>query len=452
MEHSVPQYVRDSAPVPLTNRVNWRKSTFPAYAGIFLWVGFYLKLAEPTIQYAPVAEYLFALFVAGLLCFGLYYYVPAILGMQTGQPLYVVGTSTFGTAGGYLVPGLLMGFLQIGWVAVVGSVAASFIMNGLHRSSKSLFSVFVIAWIYGLGWFAIKGIHHVGRIAKIINWVPLFMILIVFWANKSGIPDYRPAHPDSILGCLNAISVVIGFFATAGAAGADFGMNNGSRRDVVLGGLCGIVGGALIAGGLPVLSVAGYLGRGAGAPSYDYSASIASVGRLSPVMFFLFAAASMVPTCFSSFIGANSFRTILPFIPRNLSAFLVLTASVLLAVTGVASNLVGFFGFVAASFGPICGAMVADYLLAGRRWSGPRVGVNWAGCVAWLVGFLVGIPEFIPRLPAAWVKADNPSGLYSFAVGFLVYFALAVAGLRPPLIEMPVDLDRSSFAKGIVNL
>jgi cytosine permease len=106
-----------------------------------------------------------------------------------------------------------------------------------------------------------------------------------------------------------------------------------------------------------------------------------------------------------------------------------------LAVTGVANNLVGFFSLVAASFGPICGAMVADYIRSGRRWSGPRMGINWAGCIAWILGFLVGIPEHLPGIPAAWVRADNPSGLYSFVVGFLVYLVLAKAGLRPPVVE-----------------
>ncbi|MGZ8269511.1 MAG: response regulator transcription factor [Burkholderiales bacterium] len=38
-----------------------------------------------------------ALIVAGLLCFALYYYAPAMLGMQTRLQLYIVGTSTFGT-------------------------------------------------------------------------------------------------------------------------------------------------------------------------------------------------------------------------------------------------------------------------------------------------------------------------------------------------------------------
>jgi cytosine permease len=431
----VPQYVSRSVPVPLGSRVPWYKSTFPTYAGIFLWVGFYLKIAEPTIGYASVSICLWGLLVAGLLCFGLYYYVPATLGMQSGHPLYVVGTSTFGTTGGYLIPGLMMGLLQIGWVAVVGAVSADFIMKGLNQTSRALSSIIIVVWIYSLGWVAIKGIHHVARVARFLNWVPLIMIIIVFFANRQGITSYRPPHSDATTGFLNVLTIVIGYFATAGAAGADFGMNNRNKKDILLGGIFGIVCGALIAGGLPTLSVAGYLARGAEPQSYDYAAAIASVGALAPVMFFLFAAASMVPTCFSSFIASNSFSTMLPKIPRPVSTFAALTVSVLLAVTGVANNLVGFFSLVAASFGPICGAMVADYLTSGRRWAGPRLGINWAGCIAWLVGFLVGIPEHIPGLPAAWVKADNPSGLYSFIVGFVVYFVLAKAGLQSPVAE-----------------
>ena len=77
MERSVPQYVHCSVPVPRASRVPWYKSTFPAYGGIFLWVGFYLKLAEPTIGSASLSVCLWGLLLAGLLCFGLYYYVPA---------------------------------------------------------------------------------------------------------------------------------------------------------------------------------------------------------------------------------------------------------------------------------------------------------------------------------------------------------------------------------------
>ncbi len=422
MEPNVPEYVKRSVPVPQTARVPWYKSTFPSYFGIFLFVGYYLKLAGPTIGYASPTVVLWGLVVAGLLCFGLYYYVPAMLGMQTGRTLYVVGTSTFGTTGGFLIPGILMGLLQVGWVAVDAALAAGFMMKGLGMTSRTLYSVIALVWLYTLGWVAIKGINYVAQVAKILNWVPFLVMLIVLWANRSGIPSYQPPQHQPLTGFLNALLITIGFFATAGAAGTDFGMNNRNRGDIVLGGLTGIAAGAVIAGGISVLSVAGFLGRQASTVDFDYTAAIASVGALAPVMFFLFAAACLVPTCFSAFIAANSFSTMLPKISRPVSTLAGVTLSAVLTITGLADNLIGFFSIIAASFGPVCGAMAADYLLAGRRWSGPRRGINWAGYIAWVVGFLVGMPDHIPGLPAALVKADNPSELYAFAAGFVVVY------------------------------
>ncbi|MGH9652152.1 MAG: cytosine permease [Bryobacteraceae bacterium] len=450
MSRALPDYVGLSSPVPGANRAPWYRSTFPTYAGIFLWVGFYLTLAGPTLAYASPAVCLWGVLLAGFLCFALYYYAPAMLGMQTGRSLYVVGSSTFGVTGGYIMPGLLMGLLQVGWVAVIASVACSFIMKGLNQTSKTLFIILVIIWVYSLGWVAIKGIRHVGHVAKFSNWVPLIMIIIVFWANKGGISHYAAPHKDSWTGFLNMLAIVIGYFATAGAAGADFGMNNRNRKDVVFGGILGIVVGALIAGGLPILSVAGYLGRHAGPRTYDYSAAIATVGTLAPAMFFLFAAASIVPTCFSSFIASNSFSTMLPRIPRSASTLVAISVSALLAITGVASNLVGFFGIVGASFGPICGAMAADYLGSGMRWSGPRYGVNWAGYIAWAVGFFIGIPDHIPGMPTAWVNADNPSPLYAFIAGFVVYLILAQLGLRPRLMD--ASMSKSKIGDSAIEM
>ena len=79
MERTVPDYISRSAPVPTAARVPWYSSTFPTYFGIFLWVGFYLKLAEPTIGYASISLSLLALLLAGMLCFALYYWAPAML-------------------------------------------------------------------------------------------------------------------------------------------------------------------------------------------------------------------------------------------------------------------------------------------------------------------------------------------------------------------------------------
>jgi cytosine permease len=446
-EKMTPPYIRFSVSVPSADRTPWYKNTFPTYAGVFLWVGFYLKLGGPTIAYASIAVCLAALFTAGCLCVALYYYVPAMLGMKTGCPLYVVGSSTFGAVGGYLMPGLLMGFLQVGWVAATASVAVDFILKGLNLNSKIFSAVLLIVWIYGLAWVAIKGIHQVARVANIFNCVTLAMILIVFWENRRGIPAYTPPFHHPLFGFLNVLAVTIGYFATGGAAGADFGMHNRNRRDVILGGAFGILGGVLIAGGLPLLSVAGYVGPSGGSPNFEYASAIASVGGLAPIMFFLFAAACLVPTCFATFIASNSFRSMLPQIPRTLSTLAGVTVSAVLAISGAVNDLIGFFVIVGASFGPICGAMAADYLLAGKTWAGPRRGVNWAGYIAWAVGFLIGIPDHLPGLPPAWVEADNPAVLYSFFVGFVVYWTLAKLGLQPPL--MMVDKEHPAATNAI---
>jgi cytosine permease len=436
MASHLPSYIRSSVPVPLTKRTAWYRSTFPAYAGVFLWIAFYRGMAGATLDRASVGVCLLGLLVAGLLCFALYYFAPAMLGMLTGRPLYVVGSSMFGTTGGYLMPGLLMGVLQLGWFAVSTSIATEFIMRGLHQQSKALFIVIALLWAYGLALIALKGIGYVARVAQVVNWVPMFMIAIVFWKNMGGIASYQPPQHDPWGGFVTIIDMVIGFFATAGAAGADFGMNNRNREDVSLGGLTGIALSILLAGGLPVLSVAGHIAATSGPANYDYAATIASVGALAPAMFFMFAAASVAPTCFCTLIASNSFATMLPKIPRPVSTLAGVTIGALLAITGMAQNLVGFFGIVGASFGPICGAIAADYLLAGKKWSGPREGVNWAGYLSWAVGFGVGILNRIPGVPVGLIKFDRPAGLVSFIVAFIVYFGLAKAGWLPPVIPL----------------
>ena len=435
MSTDLPNYVKASIPNPAENRAVWYRNTFPSYAGVFLWVGFYLELAGPTISRASIGVCLLGLLVAGLLCFGLYYYPSAMLGMQTGRPLYVVATSTFGATGGYFMPGLLMGLLQLGWFAVATSVATEFIMKGIHKESKAVFTIIALVWAYGLSLVAIRGIRYVARLALVLNWIPMIMILILFWANKDGIARYQPAHNDSWGGFVNMLSIVIGFFATAGAAGADFGMNSRNRRDVVLGGLWGIAFPILFVGGLAILSVAGHIVKVGGAPTYDYTNAVGSFLSLAPVMFFLFAAASLSPTCFCCFIAANSLATMLPRIPRSLSTLIGVTIGAILAVTRVAENLIGFFAIVGASFGPICGAIAADYILGGGKWSHPRPGINWPGYIAWAGGFIVGILNHIPGVPDTWVKANRPDALYSFLSGFVIYYLLSKAGLRPAVVS-----------------
>jgi cytosine permease len=213
-------------------------------------------------------------------------------------------------------------------------------------------------------------------------------------------------------------------------------MNNRNEGDVRKGGLIGIALAILYAGGLPILSVLG--ARGLDATSgLTYDAAIGSLGgTLASATFLLFAITSIPSACFCAFIAGNSFSTMIPGVKRISSMMAGVTVAILLAITGVAENLIGFFTIVGASFGPICGAMTADYLLSGRKWTGPREGVSIAGYAAWALGFLVGILPFLPVSEDLKAMAQ-PAVVYSYITGFVVYAVLAKAGLEPKTVPMP---------------
>jgi cytosine permease len=125
------------------------------------------------------------------------------------------------------MPGLLMGLLQIGWFAVATFFAADFILKGLGVHSEPMTTTFVAAgvvWGCLMAWVGVKGIRYVAKISLVLNAIPLLMLLIVFFQTAGGIPRYQvPAGQDTPFVAFTAVlAIVIGFFATGGAAGADF--------------------------------------------------------------------------------------------------------------------------------------------------------------------------------------------------------------------------------------
>src|SRR5438270_5624138 len=151
----LPDYISKAVPNPANNRAPWYKNTAPTYAGVFLWIVFYREIAGGTLDQGGVGVCLLALLVAGLISYGLFYYVPGMLGMKTGYPLYVVGSSTFGTSGGYIMPGLLMGLLQIGWFAVGTFYSTTYILKGFGRDATPgtlTFGIVAVLWGFIMGY------------------------------------------------------------------------------------------------------------------------------------------------------------------------------------------------------------------------------------------------------------------------------------------------------------
>jgi len=449
----LPDYVSMAKPNPLENRAPWYKNTAPTYAGIFLWFVFWNKMASGGtdtpggVLGQGLGTAILGLIVAALLCHFLFYLVPGLFGMKTGLPLYVVGTSTYGVQGGFLMPGFLMGVLQFGWLGV-NSYFSSLALAPLFGGSQAAQIIIAIVWAAVAAFVGLKGIQYVAKVATFLPLIPLVILVIMiaktiggiggFEAEKlvaAGAAEGSEAIGLSFFGVIAlCITYVVGFFATAGAAGVDFGMNNKDEKNVQMGGLIGIALAAIIAGGAAILIAAGAFGA-----SGKYGLITADVDFMSRVMGspgagktfgLLLAVAAFPPACFSSFIAANSFKTTLPKVNPFISVGVGTAVSILLAVTGWAGDVESVFFVIGAAFGPVCGAMMVDYLLSGKKWAGPRAGWNLAGWISWVVGFIVGMAPLVglANIPAA--------PLVAFFVGAVLYFILAKAGLESKVVEM----------------
>jgi cytosine permease len=464
----LPDYITSAKPNPPGNRAPWYKNTAPTYAGIFLWFVFWQGATTTQAGFLGgtlaqgVGVALLGLVLSAVICHFLFYLVPGLFGMKTGLPLYIVGTSTFGAQGGFIMPGFLMGVLQFGWLGVNIYFASLALSAVIPIDAK----IIMVIWGVLAAFAGLKGIQYVAKIATYLPLIPLFTLLWLFSKTASTIGSFDPAKLIAAHGAMAVsapaaltaggiiaavLTYVVGFFATAGAAGVDFGTNSRDKGDVSMGGLIGVALAILITAGLSMLVVAGVYG------SPDLSAKAIAAGveqkgfiidsfNLIPVVLgkdvakwvmFLLALAAFPPACFSSFIAANSFKTTLPKVNPFVSVGIGAAVSILLAVTGYAGKVIPVFVIIGASFGPICGAMLVDYVLSEGKWTGPRAGFNPAGWIAWALGFVVGIlPNLGVNVPAAPVAA--------FVVGAIVYFLCAKMGMQSQVIPLPAAVAEAA--------
>jgi cytosine permease len=453
---TLPSYISMAKPNPAANRAPWYKNTAPTYAGIFLWFVFWgsapsggSTTAAGGVLSQGVGVALLGLIVSALICHFLFYLAPGLLGMKTGLPLYVVGSSTYGAQGGLLMPGFLMGLLQFGWLSV-NAYYSSLALSPLWNGNPAVTKVVMVIWALGAAFVALKGIQYVAKFSTYLPLIPVVILLVLLFKTLGGLGQFDAAafvkasaptgNPQglSVLGVIAlSITYIVGFFATAGAAGVDFGSNSKDEKDVQMGGLMGVAGAIIVTGGLSILIAAGAFGL---LNKYALgTADSAAGGFMSSVMgsdgiakwFGVLLAISAFPSaCFSSFIAANSFKTTMPKISPFITVGIGAAVAAVLAVTELAGNLSGVFSIIGASFGPVCGAMTVEYLISGKKWSGPRKGWNMAGWISWVVGFVVGMA------PLVGIAAIPAAPLFAYIVGAVLFFVLAKAGLQPPVMEM----------------
>jgi cytosine permease len=486
---NLPDYIASAKPATLASRVAWYKTVAPTYAGVMLWFVFWKELVKGYgtpggVLSSGIGAALIGLLVAALICHFLFYLVPGLLGMQTGLPLYIVGSSTYGARGSLFMPGLLMGLLQFGWLAVNGLAVSDVLCQcfkvglepdgikaqipGIWHGTLATIFIFLAAFV------GLKGIQYVGRVATWLPLIPLVVLIILVVKTAGGLADFTPEKliapaaaagdkaaalgvTSQALGTWGVIAVlctyVVGFFATAGAAGTDIASSTRNESDVHWGGMVGIVLATLIAGGAAILVIAGVYGSYQAGAAHNLIAAN-HLGNYSPVeiledilgkdvanLAMIGLAISSFPgACFSALIAANSFKTTMPKINPLASVGIGALVAAILAVTGIVAKVIWVFEVIGASFGPICGAMLADYLLAGKKWNGPRAGFNPAGWLSWLIGFGVGafnlLAKTIPDLDA-WKGFVPCPPVSAFVVGFVLYVLLTVLGVKTRTLDMP---------------
>ena len=441
----LPGYITSATPNPTANRAPWYKSTAPTYAGIFLWFAFWDPISKNGLAPGTLGATLVGVVLGALICHFLFYLVPGRLGQQTGLPLYIVGSSTFGAMGSLFMPGLLMGLLQFGWLGVNTFFSAKALAAGFNM--KELFIPFCILFAFGAAFVGLKGIQYVGKVSTYLPIIPLVVLImgLVMFAGSAGDYKAEPAATDAVSGggfnaMLLMISAIVGFFATAGAAGVDICMSNRNKSDVSMGGIVGVIIAIIFTAGISVIVMAGAHATGV-VKTADIQMTAALAKKLPTGLFAVvmigLTLAAFPGACFSSFIAANCFKTTMPKINPFISVGLGAVVSIILAVTEVAGNLMGVFGLIGASFGPICGAMMVDYLLSGGKWTGPRAGFNPAGWIAWAAGFVVGIlPNLGVNVPVAPVLA--------FIIGAIVYFLCSKMGMRSAVVPLPGALAEAT--------
>lgn len=431
MNTKLPSYLENAKPRPQNERTPWYTNIAPAYAGIFLWFVFWQDIVNSgtvggALAYGLWLPIISLIAVAGI-SYALFYFVPASFGMKSGYGLTVVGSSIFGRTGGVVMPGLLMGLLQFGWLAVNIYFASKLICGVLTFIPLWLMIVIegVLATFIGL-----KGIKYVAKVSTYLPIIPLAILAILLFSTAGSLGDFnesifvgdKKATPFSAIDFI--VCYIVGFFATAGVAGTDFGTNARGMSDVRRGGIFGIFLAIVLTAGASILIVAGAYGNPetakamleAGTPMNATEVMNFVMGsKIGGIMMMLLAVAAFPSACFASVIASDSFKTAMPNVNANLSVSFGGAIATILALSGVAGKAAAVFAFIGASFAPIIGAMCAEYIIAKGDWKASGENFNKSGWLAWAIGFVVGVmPNFNVAIPLA--------PLVAWAIGFAIYF------------------------------
>jgi hypothetical protein len=235
-----------------------------------------------------------------------------------------------------------------------------------------------------------------------------------------------------------------------GLMSVEWGAVASRRRDVVIGGLAGIVAAGSWAAILSLLVVAGAVGRlqaahpvdaGMAGPtpvlSFRWAVAIGIGGGPAAVILILFGLAALAPACYSAFLFTRKLFARWPGLLRINCGWIGCTAGLALVATGWPGRLEAVDHIMGLVFAPAVGAMAGDRLANRGRWSGVRMGVNPPGLIAWGVG-LAGrlVLDDLARRNLLPIPSVSASPVAGFALAALAYALMARRGMERPTVPV----------------
>ncbi len=473
---SLPPILRseyESAPIA---RGPWLATIGPAFLGLFVWAPFFDVLWASDVARFALPWLIARASVATLLCYTFYYLAPAIWGWRTGRPAGIVAASTFGAVGSEWITGIAVAVASIVWYAVALDYGIESTLIGLRTCGllpanalnhwsigpvvikSPVYLLTALFWIYITGTSSLWNITGVvSALMKVYAPIALFLLTAVALAMLPELGGFqledarRIAEDAGVVGSdgrgsstTSVIQLITGFFAMSGLASVDWGARAQTRRDVLLGGLIGIVVAAswtatmallVVAGSVSKISRVGIDWRQSGvdlAPlSFRWGVFHAIGGIPAGIIFILFGLAALAPACYSAWVFGQKLSTHWPQPGRNAWTWFCGAAALAIAATGHANRLDQIYSAMGDIFAPALGAVAADFLIRRGQWSAVGPAVNRAGLIAWVAGMGAAggldVWQRVARGSFGWCESTS---IWGFLLAACVHFALGSSFLR----------------------
>ncbi|WP_169976547.1 hypothetical protein [Tautonia rosea] len=467
---------------PSTDRDPWSARVAGALISGYLWVAFTDAIATTSLAVGGLVPAITGAAIGGLLACVLLFLGPSLQGLQTRQPLMVVASAAFGIRGSALVPGLLLGLVQMTWFAVAVHYAVEFNLRGLLAAGlinprdlragpigspitqSTVYAATAMLWAVSA---ALVSTRFIRWIAALMIVYPIFIALsyagAMVWSIP-GLPSYRDAAADPINAARLAtgpafwgmVQYVFGFSAIVSSQAVNWGATLNRESDVRKAGAVGVGLASTIIATIALLIVAGSIGRDAmdqgseaGANSNDLLLANPDAAELAPplvpfprnpeayrlgtvlesriggilggIALIVLGLGSLASAVYAAYAYSNRLESIRKRPRRWAWGVVGAVVAYPLMVTGLAANVPLVIDLTAGMVAPMLGVLTAAWLRHRTSWPGPAPGICFDAMIAWGAGSIVGLLPVLARVvPMAAAVRWLPMALLAYLVAIAI--------------------------------